>query len=175
MTGRPKKEPTIIVCARCKRERKQHGKKGMCKSCHCYLLSLERHENSPLKKCECSPECPVMIKSIQHNGMPNKYANGHNGKFNRGKKNGMFKQGFQDLTRGYRYLLFRDHPFCNSRGYIMFHRVVYEMFHKCCLLPWADVHHLDENVRRNHPENLQGLLKSQHSKLTRTGRRKKRD
>lgn len=34
------------------------------------------------------------------------------------------------------------------------HRLVYEQFHKLCLLPWAEVHHVNGNTLDNRPDNL---------------------
>ena len=172
MTEKPKFKGTIIVCVRCKREIK-HFAKGKCRNCYNTEAAYQRYLKAPLKKCECRPECQVMIKTIDKKGTRRKYAVGHTGIFNSGKNNGMWKGGFQELPKKYRYQLFRDHPFCNIDGYIMFHRIVYEMYHKCCLLPWADVHHIDGNKRRNHPENLQGMMKGDHSSLTQKERKKK--
>lgn len=169
MTDKPKFKGTIIVCVRCKRERPKNGNQEVCKSCYGYLRKLERYKDAPLKKCEHSPECQVMIRAWDRCGTPKRYALGHQGFLRSGKKSPSFKNGFMDLPQGYRYQLFHGHPFCNSVGYIMFHRIVYEMYHKCCLLPWADIHHRDGNVRRNHPENLQGMLSTTHKSITHKG------
>jgi hypothetical protein len=40
-------------------------------------------DNAPLKRCECSPDCPKMITSITNIGKPKRYADGHQSK---GKK-----------------------------------------------------------------------------------------
>lgn len=172
MTEESKKKPTIIVCSRCGKERKHHGK-GMCKYCYQYMWLLEKYKDAPLIECICCPECKAMIRAWDKTGRPRKYANGHNGVNNNGKNNGMYKGGLKPRAKGYFGILFRGHPNTDSKGYIMIHRIVYEMYHKCCLLPWADIHHIDGNKRRNHPENLQGMLHSQHSSLTNKGRLQK--
>lgn len=172
MTEERKSKGIIIVCVRCKRERKHFGK-GMCDGCYHILWRLEKYKNAPLIKCICRPECEVMIKSIDKGGKRRKFANGHNTYLRTGKNNPNFKGGFKKLKKNYDGLLFRDHPF-NVGGYVRFHRIVYEMFHKCCLLPWGDVHHRDGNKKRNHPENLQGMIHDQHSSITHKGKKHKK-
>ena len=166
--------PKVLkVCVRCKREYK-HGGKGFCKSCHGTVRKLERFRDAPMIKCICHPNCTVIIRAWDKLGVPRKYANGHNGVHNAGKNNGMYKGGLKPRAKGYFGILFRGHPNTDSKGYIMIHRIVYEMYHKCCLLPWADIHHIDGNKKRNHPENLQGMLHSQHSILTNKGKKKEK-
>jgi hypothetical protein len=115
-----------------------------------------------------------MIRAWDKLGVPRKYANGHNGIHNNGKNNGRYKGGLKPQAKGYFGILFWGHPHTDSKGYIMIHRIVYEMFHKCCLLPWSDIHHRDGNKKRNHPENLEAMLHGQHSSLTNKGRKYKR-
>jgi hypothetical protein len=172
MTERTKSTPIIIVCARCKRERKHHGK-GMCQSCYKYLWILNKYKDAPLVKCICRLECEVMIRAWDRWGKPRKFASGHNAYLRTGKNNPSYKGEFREIKKGYNSILFRDHPF-NIKGYVRFHRIVYEMYHKCCLLPWTDIHHIDGNKKRNHPENLQALLHGAHSSLTGKSRKYKR-
>lgn len=166
MTERTKSTPIIIVCVRCKRERSECGNSGMCKLCRGYSLKIERFKNAPLKKCECSEECQVMIKAWDKFGIPRKYAVGHNGRLNIGKNNGQYKNGISKTSGGYYQYLFRGHPFSTKKGRVMIHRIVYEMYHICCMLPWGDIHHRDGNIKRNHPENLQGMMHVSHMSLT---------
>lgn len=45
------------------------------------------------------------------------------------------------------------------------HRVVYEDYHKCTLLPSTVVHHIDGNKKNNDISNLKIMLPSEHAKL----------
>ena len=56
------------------------------------------------------------------------------------------------------------HPKANSKGLYPLHRVLVENKLGRSLLPWEDVHHLDEDKTNNYPDNLKALSKSQHAK-----------
>ena len=95
----------------------------------------------------------------------------------RGEKNPSYgKFGEQSLSwkggktkrHGYVFIMKREHPFCNRYGYVQEHRVVYEEYHKCCLLSWVDVHHKDGIKDNNTIENLQILPHGEHSRISRT-------
>ena len=47
-------------------------------------------------------------------------------------------------------------------GYVREHRLVWEKHNKAILLPWADVHHINENIQDNRIENLQAMTHGQH-------------
>ena len=47
----------------------------------------------------------------------------------------------------------------------MLHRLIYEDYHKCTLLPWANIHHRNFNKHDNRIENLQLLSASDHQKI----------
>ncbi len=164
-----KPNPTIIVCTRCKKERKEHCGRGICKYCSDYVQRFEKYKDAPMIKCTCSSGCEVLIKAWDKWGHPRKYAVGHNGILNIGKRNGQYRNGIAKTSGGYYQYLFRGHPFSTKKGRVMFHRIVYEMYHLCCLLPWADIHHIDGNKKRNHPENLRAMLHEIHMSLTHKG------
>jgi hypothetical protein len=52
------------------------------------------------------------------------------------------------------------------------HRLIYEEYHKCCLLSWCHIHHINGNKQDNRIENLQGMTHGQHSTLTHKGKPK---
>lgn len=59
----------------------------------------------------------------------------------------------------------RDHPFADRHGYVREHRLVYEEYHKCNLLPWTEIHHIDENPSNNDINNLKAIFHKQHVSL----------
>jgi hypothetical protein len=64
-----------------------------------------------------------------------------------------------------------DYPRAEKDGYVAEHIYVYQEFNKVCLLPWAEVHHIDpvrEGWCLNMPWNLIGVMKSTHRTLDRT-------
>lgn len=48
---------------------------------------------------------------------------------------------------------------------VLLHRFIFEQYHACCLLKWADIHHKDKNKLNNHISNLQLISKSAHAVL----------
>lgn len=90
-------------------------------------------------------------------GVPRKFINGHNG---RGKCKDILISG-----DGYELKLVPDHHFANCYGRVRNHRLVYEEYHKCCLLPWAEIHHIDKNKLNNNIDNLIILNTSDHCRL----------
>lgn len=47
------------------------------------------------------------------------------------------------------------------------HRVIYEQYHKCCLLPKTDIHHINGNKLDNRIENLEVLSRKDHARFHR--------
>lgn len=62
-------------------------------------------------------------------------------------------------------VLKRNHPKSGRYGYIFEHRLIYEESRNCCLLPWADIHHLDGNKHNNIWYNLQAMSHAKHIHL----------
>src|SRR5690348_112520 len=58
-----------------------------------------------------------------------------------------------------------DHPRASRDGTIPYHRLVYESFHKCSLLQYTDVHHIDGNPRNNFPNNLEAMTHASHAMI----------
>jgi HNH endonuclease len=67
-------------------------------------------------------------------------------------------------SEGYIQVQAWDHPFCNHMGYVMEHRLVWETYHRAILLPWANVHHINEIKTDNRPENLQAMMIGEHTR-----------
>ena len=70
------------------------------------------------------------------------------------------------IEDGYVVVINREHPQATLKGKIRQHRLVYEEYHKCCLLPWTDVHHLNGKRDDNRIENLEAMMHGQHTKIT---------
>lgn len=58
----------------------------------------------------------------------------------------------------------------HKNGYVPLHILVFEEANSCCVLPWCDVHHVDRNTMNNRPENLVGMMESQHMSLHHRGK-----
>lgn len=71
------------------------------------------------------------------------------------------KYGTVTEKNGWYYISSNEH---GHRGKAL-HRVIYEDYHKCTLLPWANIHHRNFNKHDNRIENLQLLSASEHQKI----------
>ena len=103
----------------------------------------------------CGCKCGGILFRFDKYGREHNYINGHN---NRGKG------GFY-YDKGYKYILRPDHHFANSKGYVREHRIVFEEYHNCIILPWGAVHHKNRIKDDNRIENLEGMSKRQHKVL----------
>ena len=79
---------------------------------------------------------------------------GHNGK-NRHKP-------YKIDKNGYILKYSPDHHFAVD-GYVRQHRLVYEEYHKCCLLSFVVVHHKDGNRQNNDIKNLEPMTREKHN------------
>ena len=148
----------IGICIDCEKEKTIFGIKR-CRSCY-----REYKESfAPKKKCECSPDCDTMIVSWDESGNPRRFALHHSAKGSRNSswKGGRFKRG------GYKYIKNNKHPQADKDGYVANHRQVYEEFHKCCLLPWIEIHHIIpiKDGGTDGISNLQPINRSEHQKI----------
>ena len=107
--------------------------------------------------CGCKEEIPIKSKSWE----VQRYKYGHN---NTKERHWKYKQGRRKNNK-YIMISNKDHKFADSRGYVREHRLVYEEYYKCCLLPWIDIHHIDNNPKNNIPTNLQPILNPDHTRL----------
>jgi NUMOD3 motif len=77
----------------------------------------------------------------------------------KGDKHHNYKGGRTKHTQGY----MRRLVYSNRRdNRVLEHRLLYEQYHNCCLLKWADVHHKNRIKTDNSMENLEGLMKRDH-------------
>ena len=113
-------------------------------------------QNNNLKLCECG-QCNELISVIDKKGRPRRFKKGH---FNKckpglvGDKNPAWKGGRKDDGHGYWLIWKPDHPFCDSNGYVLEHRLVMEKKLGCYLTREEVVHHIDGNKKNNVISNL---------------------
>ena len=78
------------------------------------------------------------------------------------EKNNNWKGGIAIHQRGYVQILKKEHPFCNSRGYVMEHRLKMEKKIGRYLKKEEIVHHINGIKTDNRIKNLQLTTKSKH-------------
>lgn len=71
-----------------------------------------------------------------------------------GAGNNFWKGGKIKISTGYIKVLCKDHPYADSLGYVMEHRLVMEKHMGRYLSPKEVVHHIDHNVSNNSLDNL---------------------
>lgn len=91
------------------------------------------------------------------------------GKKQKGELNHQWKGGRITTAQGYVRILKPDHPYANSSGYVLEHRLVMEEVLGRYLDPNEVVHHKDKNRSNNLPDNLEvfgGKVTHERRKLT---------
>jgi hypothetical protein len=56
-----------------------------------------------------------------------------------------------------------NHPRHDDKGRVFEHILVYEQFHRCCVLMWGIIHHISGDRQDNRIENLEGMTRAQHN------------
>jgi len=95
-------------------------------------------------------------------GQSQEFLNSHDHPSLMANKTGKFN------LNGYIMIYCPKHHFAQN-GCIREHRLVYEQYYKCTLLPSAHVHHKNGNRQDNRIENLEALTSSQHRSLHNIG------
>lgn len=114
-----------------------------------------------LKERDCECGCGEKVKGWNsHTHTYIRFKHGHHIKSKMIMPN--YKGGFIHDGR-YWKVSDQEHPFGN--GYVYLHRLVYEQYHDCILLPYADIHHKDNNRLNNNIENLIPCYRSQHNAM----------
>jgi hypothetical protein len=105
--------------------------------------------------CECG--CKTEISLFRKDGKPRRFVAHHWGRIEpRGSANPNWKGGCIDA--GYRRVY-------ANRKRIREHRLVYQEYHNCCLLPWIDIHHINHISTDNRPENLEAMSRGNHRRV----------
>jgi hypothetical protein len=132
-------------------------------------MDEESSTSNNIRLCECG-KCNLEVRGWNsHTHQPIRFRPGHNslpGEDSRAWKGGEYKSG------DYIYVSTTSTKRACKIGRDRKHRVVYEDSRNCCLLPWTDVHHLDNNGLNNVWYNLQAMMKSKHLSVTHYGRKK---
>jgi hypothetical protein len=114
-------------------------------------------------QCGCGEEIPFYLKH-----KPNRrqfYKRDHHRKFN-GENNPAYKHGrYTDCHSGYIHVLRPNHPFCNTHGYVLEHRLIMEKHIDRYLTRDEHVHHKNENRQDNRIENLQIVSPLEHLQI----------
>jgi hypothetical protein len=85
----------------------------------------------------------------------------------KGENNPNWRGGSFIKNTGYRMIKSYGHPREDRCHYVFEHIIVYEKYHKCCVLQWGDIHHINKDRLDNRPENLIGMTKAQHALFSR--------
>jgi len=122
------------------------------------------NKNFILGKCQCgcNEDCSIRTKK----GVLRTYISGHNMKGVRGENHPSWNNGRHVYKNKYITVFDPNHVHAYKNGVVKEHIKVFTDFHKCCLLRWADIHHIDGNKHNNDISNLQLLGHGQHSALT---------
>jgi hypothetical protein len=123
--------------------------------------TIQKFEPFVLGYCKCG--CGEQIKI--NNPKKKKlifFVNHHNSK---GENHPMWNGGKRKDGYGYVLIWKPDHYFASVLGYVKEHRLVYEKHHKCCLLKWGHIHHINGVKDDNRIENIVLLSNAQHRKL----------
>jgi HNH endonuclease len=134
--------------------------KDICKYCYKKEIEYKKHLKSPLIECACG--CKQKLHCIDKKCRPVKYINGH--QIGRGEKCRMWRGGrYKNL--GYSFIYKPDYYKKSKQKYIQEHIYIYETYHKLCMLPWGDIHHINGIKDDNRMENLHGMMKRDHTIL----------
>lgn len=90
------------------------------------------------------------------------------GRFVKGEGHWNWKGGRHADKNGYLLVYKPNHHKPWKNGLVQEHRLIYEEYYNCCLLPWIEIHHIDGNNQNNNISNLVPLTKQKHVSITKT-------
>ena len=120
---------------------------------------------------ECACGCGGILTRISPHREVRKFIHGHNTPS--GKSNRAWAGGEIDDGRYIRVKAPKGHPKPHKSGVMYKHVLVFETYHKCCMLPWGNVHHIDEDKKNNDPKNLLGFTRGGHTTSHLTGKKRR--
>lgn len=102
----------------------------------------------------CGCGCKELLTRFDSYGRERRYKHGHHSR----------KEELANHVKGYKYVKCPEEykHLANKDGYVFEHRLVWEQNNNACLLPWIDVHHLNEIKTDNRIENLEAITKTKH-------------
>jgi hypothetical protein len=107
------------------------------------------NENKRFCLCGCGREVTGWNKNLRQ---PIRYIHGHQ---NIGQNCNFWNGGRTKISTGYYLIKLRNHPYADTRGYVMEHRIVMEKYLGRYLDPKESVHHINGIKTDNRIENLQ--------------------
>lgn len=119
---------------------------------------------------ECACGCGGVLTRISPHREVRKFIHGHN--IGKGDKCTFWKGGERYDGRYIRVKAPNNHPRPHKYGVVYKHILVFETYYKCCMLPWGNVHHIDEDKKNNDPKNLQGFTRGGHTTNHQTGKKR---
>ena len=122
-------------------------------------ISLSTAFRGLYRLCQCN--CGTLIKLVGTDYQIRRFVNGHGIK---GERNGWWKGG-RPISHDYILILKPDHPFCNSMGYVLEHRLVMEQFIGRYLTKYEEIHHINKNTKDNRIQNLKLISKGEHTTI----------
>lgn len=111
--------------------------------------------------CGCGTELP----SLRYKWWLRRYIVNHKNRGKLGRDAAGYKTGIiVDKSRGYATIMRRHHKYADKRGRVYLHRYLKELDLGHYITKEYDVDHINEDKRDNSPENLQVLLRGDHTR-----------
>lgn len=126
-------------------------------------ISLTRLFKGYYKYCDCG--CKKLIRCVSRSGVFTRFISGHN---SRGLNHHFYKNGRFKMGNNYYMIRIIGYFSADKYGRVYEHVYFYQEYHKCCLLPWGEIHHIEpvtEDYCNNMIWNLMGVTKTQHRKI----------
>lgn len=128
------------------------------------IAEMVRRSSKFVEFIYCGCNCGKTRPRYDSRGIERKFIRFHNLKINIPWN---YKNGRRH-SKGYIFILKPEHREADINGAVREHRLVWEAAYNCCLLPWADVHHINDVKDDNRISNLQAMTHGEHATLSGT-------